>query len=270
MPQGSPTVRWPAYGLLLGLLAAPALPAAGADLPVDLELVLAVDVSGSMDLDEQRLQRAGYLEAITHDEVMNAILSGPLQRIALAYVEWAGPRSQSTVVPWQLIDGPDAAVRFADRLADAPLGRTRYTSISAALQYAAAQFDGNGFAGDRQIIDISGDGPNNSGAPVPPVRDEVADRGIVVNGLPIMIKSSQLPTVTGFDLDTYYEDCVIAGTGAFVVPVLATADFADAIRKKMALEIAGLPPEPTLVAMREPRVDCGIGEKMRGSWYRDP
>ena len=270
MLQGSRTVRWPALGILCALLAAPAMPAAAEDLPVDLELVLAVDVSGSMDLDEQRLQRAGYLQAITHGEVMNAILSGPLQRIALAYVEWAGPRSQSVVVPWQLIDGPDAAGRFVDQLSEAPLGRTRYTSISAALQFAAAQFEGNGFAGDRQIVDISGDGPNNSGTPVPPVRDDIADRGIVVNGLPIMIKSSQLPTVTGFDLDVYYEDCVIAGAGAFVVPVLDMADFARAIRQKMALEIAARELRPTLVAARQPRVDCGIGEKMRGSWYRDP
>jgi hypothetical protein len=174
------------------------------------------------------------------------------------------------VVPWQVVDGALAAERFADRLADAPLGRTRYTSISAALLFAAAQFEGNGFAGERQIIDISGDGPNNSGVPVAPVRDEIADRGITVNGLPIMIKSSQLPTVAGVDLDVYYEDCVITGPAAFVVPVLALHDFADAIRQKMALEIAAAEPVPMLIAAQAPRIDCGIGEKMRGNWYRDP
>ncbi|WP_027134161.1 DUF1194 domain-containing protein [Geminicoccus roseus] len=242
--------------------------ASAADLPVDLELVLAVDVSGSMDLDEQRLQRAGYLQAITHGNVLDAILSGPRQRIALTYMEWAGPGAQSVVVPWHLVDDAEAAERFADQLADAPLGRTRYTSISAALQFAASLFDGNGFAGDRQVIDISGDGPNNSGAAVTPVRDDLADRGIVVNGLPIMIKSSQLPTVTGFDLDVYYEDCVITGPGAFVVPVRALGDFTDAIRQKMMLEIAQVP-GPVLVAAQA-RIDCGIGEKMRGNWYRSP
>jgi hypothetical protein len=254
--------------LLAGLAAAPAV--AADDLPVDLELVLAVDVSGSMDLDEQRLQRAGYLRAVTHDDVLNAVLSGPRQRIALTYMEWAGPGAQTVVVPWQLVDGVEAARRFTDRLAEAPLGRTRFTSISAALLFAADLFGGNGFAGERQVIDISGDGPNNSGVPVAPVRDEIADRGIVVNGLPIMIKNSQLTTVTGFDLDVYYEDCVITGPGAFVVPVLALEDFAEAIRQKMAMEIAGTPPRAIPAAARAPRVDCGIGEKMRGSWYREP
>lgn len=259
-----------------------ALPARAADQPVDLELVLAVDVSGSMDLDEQRLQRAGYLQAVTHGEVLDAILSGPRQRIALTYMEWAGPGSQSVVVPWQMVSGEDSAGAFADRLADAPLGRTRYTSISAALRFAADLFEGNGFAGDRRIIDISGDGPNNAGMPIQPARDEVAALGIVVNGLPIMIKNSQLPTVTGFDLDVYYQDCVIAGPGAFVVPVQALGDFAQAIRQKMALEIAmpgsgqdpgpGSGQGPVLVAdsQQAPRVDCGIGEKMRGNWYQPP
>jgi hypothetical protein len=263
-------IGWPrpVLALLAGLAVVP--PVAAADLPVDLELVLAVDVSGSMDLDEQRLQRAGYLRAIVHDDVLDAVLSGPQQRIALTYMEWAGPGSQTVVVPWQVVDGADAAKRFTDRLADAPLGRTRFTSISAALLFAADLFDGNGFAGERQIIDISGDGPNNSGVPVAPVRDEITDRGIVVNGLPIMIKNSQLTTVTGFDLDVYYEDCVITGPGAFVVPVLAMEDIADAIRQKMAMEIAQAAPRAIPVAARASRVDCGIGEKMRGSWYREP
>ena len=248
------------------------LPALAADLPVDLQLMLAVDVSGSMDLDEQRLQREGYLDALAHPDVIDGILSGPEQRIAIAYMEWAGPGSEAVVVPWQLIDGREAAARFADQLAEAPLGRTRYTSISTALRFAARQFDGNGFVSDRKVIDISGDGPNNSGKPVVPARDEAAARGIVVNGLPIMIKSSPLPTVTGYDLDTYYEDCVITGPDAFVVPVRTIDDFAKAIRKKMALEIAWNPPRavPAAAENAPSRVNCGIGEKMRGIWFKEP
>ncbi|HEX2526542.1 MAG TPA: DUF1194 domain-containing protein [Geminicoccus sp.] len=246
------------------------LPAKAEDVPVDLELILAVDVSGSMDYEEQRLQRAGYLDALAHEQVLNAILSGPNQRIALTYVEWAGVAAQSVAVPWRLIDGPAAAEQFAAELAKAPFSRIRHTSISAALLFTSGLFAANGFSADRQVIDISGDGPNNAGPPVLPVRDELADQGIIVNGLPIMLKDSNLNTVTGFDLDVYYEDCVITGPGAFVVPVETLENFGEAIRQKLTLEIAANQPKLYRAAARASRIDCGIGERLRQNWYRDP
>jgi hypothetical protein len=257
---------------IVGSLAAlmTAAPALAEDLPVDLELVLAVDVSGSMDQEEQRLQRAGYIDALTHEHVVNAILSGPYQRIALTYVEWAGSSAQSVAVPWRVIDGPPAAQSFAEELAEVPFARIRHTSISSALLFTSNLFAGNGFSADRQVIDVSGDGPNNAGPPILPVRDELADQGIVVNGLPIMLKDSNLNTVTGFDLDVYYEDCVITGPGAFVVPVLELENFGEAIRQKLTLEIAGTTPRVYHAAARASRIDCGIGERMRQNWYRDP
>ena len=264
------SVWFPSLACLALLLTAQ--PVRAADLPVDLQLILAVDVSGSMDVEEQRLQRQGYLEALANPDVLAGMVSGPEQRIALAYMEWAGPGSEAVVVPWQLIDSKRSAARFAERLAEAPLGRTRYTSISTALRFAAGMFDQNGFISQRRVVDVSGDGPNNSGKPVTPARDELADRGIIVNGLPIMVKSSSLPTVTGFDLDVYYEDCVITGPDAFVVPVRALGDFTRAITKKLALEIAWAAPKLQLAAdeRRPPRINCGIGEKMRGIWFNQP
>ena len=199
-------------------------------------------------------------------------MSGPYQRIAVTYVEWAGAASQSVAVPWRLIDGRETAESFAAELAETPFSRIRHTSISAALMFASHLFTDNGFAADRQVIDISGDGPNNAGPPVLPVRDDLADQGIIVNGLPLMLKDSNLNTVTGFDLDVYYEDCVITGPGAFVVPVLALENFGDAIRQKLTLEIAGTQPRLIPAAAPSPgsRIDCGIGERMRQNWYRDP
>jgi hypothetical protein len=269
--QGADMARlsWIAVSLLAAL--AP-IPAQAADLPVDLELVLAVDVSGSMDSEEQRLQRAGYLEALAHEQVLGAIMAGPHQRIALTYVEWAGSASQSVAVPWRLINGPAAATSFAAELAKTPFSRLRHTSISTALLFTSALFADNGFAADRQVIDISRDGANNAGPPILLVRDELADQGIVVNGLPIMLKGSDLNTITGFGLDVYYEDCVITGPGAFVVPVLALESFGDAIRQKLTLEIAGAMPRmiPAAAPLPKPRIDCGIGERLRRRWDSNP
>ena len=149
--------------LFLGLTAAPAIA-----VPVDLELVLAVDISGSMDTDEQALQRRGYIEAFLHAEVAAAVRGGPYGRIAAAYVEWAGPGAQRVTVPWTLIETAADAEDFAAGLAEAPRARFRGTSISGALAFAAPLFENNGYEGLRRVIDVSGDGPNNAGAPVTP------------------------------------------------------------------------------------------------------
>lgn len=261
--------------LALGVALSFSVPAA-AQVAVDLELVLAVDISRSMDYDEQQLQRDGYVEALRHPEVIQAIESGPIGRIAIIYVEWAGPFHQAVVVPWTIVSGGDDADSFAARVAEAPLVRERGTSISQGLEFSASLFTASGANGVRRAIDISGDGPNNMGQPVVPVRDRIVADGITINGLPIMLKTSyafgpySIP-----NLDDYYEDCVIGGPGAFMITVDDPARFAIAIRRKLVLEIAGTMPEPHLMKAAafspEPRVDCLIGEKQRGRWiYDDP
>jgi hypothetical protein len=246
------------------------LTARAADTPVDLELVLAVDVSRSMDMDEQALQRDGYVAAFRHKDVIDAIASGPRGRIAVSYVEWAGPAFQTTLVPWTIIDGKAAALAFADRLAAAPMTREHGTSISNGLIYVGPSFAGNGIAGERRVIDVSGDGPNNMGMPVVAARDPLVAMGVTINGLPIMIKRPG-----GFasieNLDIYYEDCVIGGWGAFLVPVTDIQKLASAIRRKLVLEIAARQAEfVTASEVRaEPRVDCMIGEKLREQWMRE-
>jgi hypothetical protein len=259
---------------LAALLLGPGAPAreAAAETPVDLELVLAVDVSGSMDIDEQAIQRQGYVEAFTHPEVAGAIRSGPYGRIAVAYVEWAGPGAQAVTVPWTLVEDLGTAAAFADELAEAPPARRRGTSISGALLFSAPLFESNGFEGLRRVIDVSGDGPNNAGAPVVPSRDAVLARGVVINGLPVALKTPGYSAIGGDDLVAYYRACVIGGPGAFVVPVTEPGQLKEAIRQKLVLEIAGLPPRlvPAAEAGPEPAVDCLIGERLRRVWERDP
>lgn len=251
-------------------LALPMRAGLAADTPVDLELVLAVDVSRSMDLDEQALQRNGYVAAFRHKDVIEAISSGPHGRIAVSYVEWAGPSYQQTLMPWTLIDGEAASHAFAERLAAAAISRERGTSIANSLLFVGPTFEGNGIAGSRRVIDVSGDGPNNMGVPVLTARDPLVAQGITINGLPIMIKRAG-----GFasieNLDMYYEDCVIGGTGAFLVPVTDIRNLALAIRRKLVLEIAARPVllRKASEAAPEPRIDCMIGEKLREQWMRE-
>ncbi|MFO1068088.1 MAG: DUF1194 domain-containing protein [Geminicoccaceae bacterium] len=238
---------------------------ARAEVAVDLELVLAVDVSGSMDPEEHEIQRSGYVAALTHPDVVGAIRSGSYGRVAIAYVEWAGPFSQALTVPWRMVEDQASAEALAAELAGAPYARIRGTSISGGLMFAAGLFDGNGYEGFRRVIDVSGDGPNNMGAPVVPSRDAVVERGIVINGLPILVRpSGGFGTIP--ELDIYYEDCVIGGPGAFVLPVRNLADITESIRRKLVLEIAGPEPTVTLAATRAPRIDCMIGEQQRRTW----
>jgi hypothetical protein len=208
--------------------------AAAEDLPVDLELVLAVDVSGSMDREEQAVQRAGYSAALRHPDVTRAISSGAYGRIALTYVEWAGAAAQVTVIPWRLIDSPESSAKFADELDSRPIASIRGTSISAALEYVMPMFSGNGYEGLRKVIDVSGDGANNAGAPVVAARDAALAAGLVINGLPIMIH----PSMGFVPLDRYYTDCVIGGPSSFVLPVKDVGQLAEAIRRKLVLEVA--------------------------------
>jgi Protein of unknown function (DUF1194) len=240
---------------------------AAAQLLVDLELVLAVDVSLSMDLDEQRLQRDGYVAALRDAEVHKAITSGPHGRIAVVYMEWAGPSVQNVVIPWTLIDGPAAAAAVADKLEAQPISRARMTSISQGLIFAGQLFDGSGVKGIRRVIDVSGDGPNSAGPLLTVVRDQLVAQGIAINGLPILLKKPA-SFFDIADLDVYYTQCVIGGTGAFMIPVRERVEFKTATRRKLLLEIAGSEPLALIRAQfREPVSggDCTFGEQQ---WRR--
>lgn len=217
-------------------LAAPTIVQAQ-EVPVDLELVLASDVSASIDADEARLQRAGYLAALTSREVIEAIDTGVLGRIAVTYIEWAG--EQRTVVGWTVIEDLASARAFAIALRSAPLTSGAATSISGALDYAASLFDDNGFDGTRRVIDISGDGRNYSGRPLIFARADVLAEGITINALP-MIHYDQDGKILNPGLDTYYSQRVVGGPGSFMVPALGTNAFPDAILKKLVIEISGL------------------------------
>jgi len=230
---------------------------------VDVELVIAVDVSYSMDPDGQALQREGYITGLTSPEFLNALRQGLHGKIAITYFEWAGASDQQIVVPWRLIDGPASAQAFADEVAHAPYRRAYRTSISGALRFAQPLFENSGFRGLRRVIDVSGDGANNQGLPVTLVRDEVLERGITINGLPILLKRPSPATMDIENLDIYYEDCVIGGPGAFVIPITERDQFREATRTKLVLEIAGLQPPPRVIpAAAAPRISCLIGERM--------
>jgi hypothetical protein len=265
-------MRRGAFSLVLAaILWATTLPLArSANPPVDLELILAVDVSRSMDFDEQTLQRDGYVAAITHPDVVAAITQGLHGKIALSYVEWAGPATQFTVMDWRVIDGAASARAFAAELARAPIRQLRGTSISGSLAFVEPQFENNGYEGMRRVIDVSGDGPNNMGIPIEIAREPIIRAGVTINGLPIMIKRPGGFASIG-NLDVYYEDCVIGGPGAFLIVVRSADQFAQAIRRKLVLEIVGREPQviPAAATAHEKRIDCLIGEKLREQWMRE-
>lgn len=236
----------------------------GGATPVDVELVLAVDISYSMDPDELALQREGYQLALTSPEFLKALKGGMHGRIAVTYFEWAGVADQRLIMPWRLLDGDASARAIAAEIGAAPIRRAFRTSISGALDFAVPLFENNGFTGLRRVIDVSGDGTNNQGRLVTVARDDVIAKGITINGLPILLKRPNAATMDIAELDIYYEDCVIGGPGAFVVPLREREKFVDAIRTKLVLEIAAprFAPRPTLVEAREPRISCAIGERM--------
>ena len=238
-----------------------------ATIDVDVELVLAVDVSYSMDPDEQALQREGYVAALASREFLDALRHGMHGRIAVTYFEWAGASDQKILVPWRLIDGPASAQAVADDIARAPYRRAYRTSISGALTFAAPLFGTAGFRGIRRVIDVSGDGANNQGKLIVPTREEVLAQGITINGLPIMLKRPTPATLDIEDLDIYYEDCVIGGPGAFMIPIKEREKFKEATRAKLLLEVAGVVPVPriTRTSAAEPRISCTIGERL---WER--
>ena len=243
-------------------------------IPVDLQLLLAVDVSQSIDEDEARLQRDGYLQALKDPDIIDIIKSGYHGRIALSYMEWAGPLQQWLLVNWQIVDSEVTAQDFANRLVSAPIRMGQRTSISFAILHAISIFRDSEYSSIRKVIDISGDGANNAGFYVHETRHRAVENGITINGLAILnTRPSPIGIPATKHIDNYYEDCVIAGPGAFIVVAEKLESFSAAVRRKMILEIAALSHngvdhkdvrtgmDVALVNANFQTTDCLIGEK---------
>jgi len=262
---------------------------ASAKQAVDLELVMATDVSWSIDAAEAQLQRKGIADAFRDKAIARAIGSGILGRIAIAYLDYSSAAFNKIVIDWRIIHDRASAEKFADDLLAAPLTSGRSTSISDAVEMAAAMIETNDIEGTRRVIDVSGDGPNNSGHYVDDVRDAVIGRRITINGLPIMNPADAFNSRYYLaDLDLYYRGCVIGGPGAFTIVANSFEDYARAVRRKLVLEIAGAVPTDTddaraviLKAAANPHVrpspagytypkGCDIGERMRGIISDEP
>ena len=256
---------------LAALLASFPTHAQTAETDVDVELVLAVDASRSMEPFEQKIQLEGYIAAFRRKDVIDAIRDGVHGRVAITYVEWAGSTLQRTIV------GAESAEKFAAAL-DQPIPSTQSrTSISGAIDFSSTLFDNNGFKGMRKVIDVSGDGANNNGRPVAEARDQALAKGITVNGLPLMTRGDFYSDWAVKDLDVYYSNCVIGGPGAFMIPVNTWDQFPEAVRRKLVLELAGITPPiqradwtqqgnlPVILAQDKLMYDCLSGERI---WQR--
>ncbi len=226
-----------ALTLILGPLGA--TPAAAEK--VDLELVLAADGSGSIDDEELRLQREGYAAAIQHPKILGAIAGGYHQKVVVAYVEWGAPWSQHTIVDWTVIDGPASAAAFGAKLIAAPRMAEGYNSISEAIAYSLNMMQSNVYEGRRKIIDISGDGPQINGRPLPEAKAMAMLQGVTINALVVARPGSVRPGPMGEPLIEHYRKDVIGGRGAFAIEAQGREAFAPAILKKMILEIAERP-----------------------------
>lgn len=258
------------------ILVLAALRPVGAETEVDLKLVLAVDISMSMDPDEQKLQRDGYVQAFRDQNIINAIRAGRTGRIAVAYFEWAGPDAQLLLMPWQVIDGQQSAHEFAERLSGHPYSRRMRTSISSALIFGHNLLSETEFRANRNVIDVSGDGVNNSGPLMRLTREQVLAAGVVINGLPILVRpTTQWTFWDAPDLDLYYGKCVVGGAGSFMLPITKLEEFATATRQKLLLEIAAAPTHGIIRVQQQSRpdvegYDCGMVERQieRRQWER--
>jgi hypothetical protein len=227
------------------LAAAPAAPAPqGPSGPVDLELVIATDTSPSIDATEARLQRQGIATAFRSPEVIRAIGAGSLGRIAVAYVDWSSIPYNELVVNWTILSDQASANAFANALLHAPLTFGSGTSISGAMEIGARLIESNRLEGTRKTIDISGDGPNNRGMAVVDARDAIVAKGITINGLPIVTYEYGIGDwgIYYLEIEQYYANCVVGGRGSFSLPAKGFADFANAVRRKLVLEISGITP----------------------------
>ena len=232
----------------------PARPAAA--LSVDLELVLAVDVSGSIDAFEFDLQRRGYSDAFRDARVLQAIQNGPQRRIAVTMVEWSGSEFQTRIVGWKLVSDAESAHAFAEAILEPPRSPGRWTSISGGIDFSVPLFADNGFEGARKVIDVSGDGVNNSGRPAADARDDAVKQDITINGLAII---NDRPNPFGGyyqeprpPLDQYFLDNVIGGPGAFLIVTHGFKDFTQAVIAKLIREIVGTEPGTRYAASPDP------------------
>ncbi len=220
----------------LAALPTPALPAAGAT-QVDLKLVIATDVSRSINGEEARIQREGTAEAFLNPDVVKAIQSGALGRIAIAMIDWSSPQFDRVVLDWTIVKDKASASALAEKIRSIPRAPGRRTSISSALELGSLLLESsdNDIVATRKVIDVSGDGPNNDGNSLQEAHDKTIASGVVVNGLPIMDENAN-----GYfpNLDKYYAGCVVGGKGAFVVVVRSFKDFGAAMRHKLILEIS--------------------------------
>jgi Protein of unknown function (DUF1194) len=251
--------------LILALLAIPIT--AQAETEVDLALVVAVDISFSMDTEEQALQREGFAQAFRSQLVHEAIRGGMLGRIAVTYMEWAGSADQQVIIPWTILDNSESLMAFADKIASTPLRRAQRTSISGAIDYSVKLLEESNVLATRQVIDVSGDGPNNQGRVVVQARDDAVAKRVTVNGLPIMLRKPGYLDIS--ELDVYFKECVIGGQGAFMVPVRERDQFIEAIKTKILLEVADLVPHESLIERIQdaPRANCLSGEmQWRDRW----
>ena len=243
MRRVSPMARLVGVALLAATLLAPRLAAAAES--VDLLLVLAADVSRSIDQEKFQLQRDGYAAAITNPRVLDAIRSGPHHRIAVCFVEWSGIGAQKLLIDWTVIGDAASAQQFAAQLAEAPRSFADRTSISGAIEFAMAQLDKAPVDGPRRTIDVSGDGTNNAGRDVKLARDEALAKGVTINGLVILsdhpLSWNAEHTNPPGGLDLYYQENVIGGPGAFVMVAQNFNSFGQAIINKMIAEIASMP-----------------------------
>ncbi len=232
------------FFLIVAMLAAMPLTRAEAagNVAVDLALVLAVDVSSSVDPTEAITQRAGYIYALRDKRVHDAVRGGPIGRVAISYVEWSSPTQQRVVIPWRIITDGEGAKKIADELEKLPYQAGTTTSISGGIDFAANMFKSMDFEPVRKVIDVSGDGYSDYGRPVTQARDEAVAAGITINGLAIMTPRPPGLAPTPDDLDTYYRDNVIGGPGSFYLPIHILEDFSRAILQKMVLEISSLMP----------------------------
>lgn len=247
------------------------------EIDVDVELVLAVDASRSMQSFEQKIQRDGYVAALRQKDVVRAIREGVHGKVAITYVEWAGSTMQRVIVPWMIVDSSETAEKFASLLSEPIPSTQSRTSISGAIDFGSTLFDDNGFKGLRRVIDVSGDGANNNGRPVLEAREEAAAKGITINGLPLMTRGDFYSDWAVEHLDVYYTNCVIGGPGAFMIPVNSWDQFPEAVRRKLVLELAGNTSEmhkinyritdtpPVLLAQNKRNYDCMSGERI---WQR--
>jgi len=225
---------------------------------VDVAIVLAADVSRSIDDGEFQLQRQGYAAAITSPQVLTAIRAGTHGAIALCFVEWAGPGEEAVIVSWTVIGDGESATTVAETLLKAPRSAAGRTAIGDGIDFAAAQLAASGVAADRRVIDVSGDGNNNAGRAVFEARNEAVSKGITINGLAIINEQTGGEPGSFFyghthpqgGLPNYYRDNVIGGAGAFVMQVVNFDTFADAIKSKLITEISSLPPPDRLAAAR--------------------